>query len=299
MNRILKWVAVAVGAVVSILVIAIAILAGIGGTKVNRTLDVSVATVAIPTDAASIERGKHFIESVGLCQECHGEKLEGQVVEEDPLFGRFAPPNLTSGKGGVAGDLSDDDYVRAIRHGVGRDGKALFIMNSDLYNKIGDEDLGAIIAYLKNLPPVDNEVARVKIGLIARALTAVDEEALFPANQIDHNAARDITPVIGVTAEYGGYLATVCTLCHGENLGGGSVPGESNIIAPNLTSSGTLGGWSEPDFISTIRNGVTPGRNKLDEENMPWDRFKLMTDDELKAIWLYVSSVPPAPPPEG
>ena len=154
--------------------------------------------------------------------------------------------------------------------------------------------LVAIIAYLKTVPPVDNEVPQTRARLIARILTVFDEKALFAANEINHDAPRPATPSIGVTAEYGEYLGTVCTVCHGDNLAGALIPDGSNVFAPNLTPVGVLGVWTESEFISTIRTGVTPGRNKLDEENMPWDRFKMMTDDELKAIWLYLQSVPPA-----
>ena len=294
MKRYLKWVGLTIGGVLTLLVLLILILAGIGGMRVNKTFDIQVASVDVPTDSASLERGRHFVETVGLCQQCHGDNYEGQILSEDPLFGRLAPPNITSGKGGVGGSLTDIDYIRAIRHGVGSDGKALFIMPSEAFNRIGDEDLGAMIAYLKSVPPVDNEVPQSSARLIARILTVFDDEALFAANKIDHDAPRPSAPSIGVTVEYGEYLATVCTICHGENLAGGSLPDDFNVSAPNITPACVMSVWTESDFISTIRAGVTPGRKKLDAENMPWKRFGLMRDDELKAIWLYLQSVPPA-----
>ena len=294
MKRYLKWVGLAIGGVLTLLVLLILILAGIGGMRVNKTFDIQVASVDVPTDSASLERGRHFVETVGLCQQCHGDNYEGQILSEDPLFGRFAPPNLTSGKGGVGGSLTDIDYVRAIRHGVGSDCKALFIMPSEAFHRFGDEDLGAMIAYLKSVPPVDNDVAQSRVRLIARILTLFDDKALFAANQINHDAPRPVAPSIEVTAEYGEYLGTVCSICHGNNLAGGIPLNDFNAFAPNLTPAGVLGVWTESDFISTIRTGVTPGRNKLDEEDMPWKRFRMMSDDELKAIWLYLQSVPPA-----
>jgi len=296
MKRYLKWAGLAIGGVLALLVLLILILTGVGTLRVNKTFDIQVASVDVPTDSAGLERGRHFIETVGLCQECHGENYEGKILGDDLLFGRLAPPNLTSGKGGIGGSLTDIDYVRAIRHGVGSDGKALLIMPSEAFNRIGDEDLGAMIAYLKSVPPIDNEVPQSSARLIARILTVFDDEALFAANKIDHDAPRPSAPSIGVTVEYGEYLATVCTICHGENLAGGSLPDDFNVSAPNITPAGVLSVWNESDFISTIRTGVTPGRNKLDEENMPWKRFRKMTDDELKAIWLYLQSVPPATP---
>ena len=291
LKKVLKWVGVGIGGLLGVIVIALAILYFLGGLKVNEIYDIPVAAITVPTDAVSIDRGKHVIETRGLCQECHGDNLGGQVVEEDPIFGRFAPPNLTSGKGGLGGSLSDIDYVRAIRHGIKRDGKAIFFMPSEIYNMFGDEDLGAVIAYLKSLPAVDNEIPESKARLGLRVFAVLDEATVFPATHIDHDSPRPTTPEPGVTRQYGEYLANVCTLCHGDDLGGGV--DEEGVRAPNLTPGGTLGAWSESDLIDTLRNGVTPGGNKLDEENMPWKYFRMMTDDELRAIWLYLSTLPP------
>ena len=290
--RYLKWVGVAVGGVVTTLVLLIVIISGIGGMTIEKTMDVMVAPVAVPTDPDALERGRHFVESIALCQECHGESLEGQVLGDDRLFGRLAPANLTGGKGGVGGSLTDLDYVRAIRHGVGRGGKAIPFMPSELYNKIGDEDLGAMIAYLRSVPPIDNEVPKSRLRLIARIITVFDQ-SLLPANLIDYETPRSPAPEPGVTTEYGQYLAMMCTLCHGPDLGGASIPDGSGVRAPNITQGGALGASSEEDFINTLRTGVTPSGNNLDRENMPWDRLSKMTDDELEALWLYVRSVTP------
>ena len=62
--------------------------------------------------------------------------------------------------------------------------------------------------------------------------------------------------------------------------------------APNLTPAGDIGQWSEEQFVVTIRTGVTPSGNELDDEFMQWENFREMTDDELKALWLYLTSLP-------
>ena len=261
------------------------------------------ASVVVPTDAASIARGKHAVEAVWLCQECHAQNLGGPDVEDckvrscrgfedDPLFGKLMPRNLTSGRGGIGGIFTDQDYVRAIRHGIGLDTKPLIIMPSDHFNKISDEDLGAMIAYLKTLPPVDNELEGSELKPLGRIL-AVFEGSLVSATIIDHTAPREVSPEVGATAEYGKYLAEMCTLCHGDDLSGGAVPGdEDGPRAPNLTPSGAPGNWTEADFVTTIRSGTTPQGIPLNPEFMPWFRFNLMTDDELNAIWLYLQSLP-------
>ena len=177
----------------------------------------------------------------------------------------------------------------AIRHGVGRDGKGLFIMPSHHFNELSDEDLGAIIAYLKNVPPVDNEV-ELKLGIGLRIISLFEPD-FFPARLIDHDAVRPPPPARGVTAEYGEYLTFMCTLCHGELLSGGTVPGESDAPpAPNLTLL-TRSQWSEVDFFKVMRTGVNKFGKQLDPEHMPWDHLAKMTDDELKALWLFLSSL--------
>jgi cytochrome c len=112
---------------------------------------------------------------------------------------------------------------------------------------------------------------------------------------IDHDGPRPVAPQPGVTVEYGKYLANTCTLCHGENLNGQTVREGGNVyIAPNLTTGGEMGFWSEEQFIATMHTGVTPSGHKL-IAFMPWKYFGQMTDDELKAVWLYLQSLPPLP----
>ena len=158
MKKVLKSVGIVLGGLVGIIILAAVVLYVIGTFKVNKTYDIQVAAVAVPTDTQSIERGRHFVEAIGLCMLCHGDDLGGNILEDDPVFGTFAPRNLTSGQGGIGATFTDIDYVRAIRHGVGRDNQSLLIMPSEFYNEISDADLGAIIAYLKDLPPVDKEI---------------------------------------------------------------------------------------------------------------------------------------------
>ena len=163
-------------------------------------------------------------------------------------------------------------------------------MPSNHYNELSDEDLGSIIAYLKNMPPVDNEV-ELKLGPLARVI-ALFEPDFFPARLIDHEAVRSPSPARGVTPEYGEYLTFMCTLCHGEDLSGGTVPGEGADApkAPNLTLL-VRAKWSEEDFIKVIRTGVNRSGRQLDPEFMPWDHLANLTDDELKAIWLFLGSL--------
>ncbi len=125
MKKVLKWVGIVLGGLIGIIILAAVVMYVIGTTKINKTYDIQVAAVAVPTDAQSIERGRHFVEAIGLCMVCHGDDLGGDILEDDPVFGTFAPRNLTSGRGGIGGTFTNIDYVRVIRHGVGRDNQAL------------------------------------------------------------------------------------------------------------------------------------------------------------------------------
>lgn len=291
--RVLKWTGIGLGGVVGVIILAVVVVYFLVGSRLNKIYDVQAANIDIPIDPPSEARGwPLFI--IGLaCQECHEAGLKGDVMSDDLVFGRIVAPNLTSGKGGIGTTYTDADWVLAIRHGVGPDGKPLFLMPSHEFNKFGDADLGLIIAYLKSLPSEDNELSSTRVGPLGRILTLLESE-FIPARVIDPDAPSPSVPERGVTLEYGAYMAFVCAVCHGDSLSGGSVPFDEpdSPPPPNLTPAGELQAWSEADFINTMRTGVTPFGRPLDVEFMPWDDIGLLTDDELKAIWMYLQSLP-------
>jgi mono/diheme cytochrome c family protein len=127
-------------------------------------------------------------------------------------------------------------------------------------------------------------------------LGQIPPEATEPdVTVIDHYGPRPVTPQAGVTVEYGKYLASTCTLCHGSNLNGQTISeGGPDYLAPNLTMGGEMRFWSEADFIATLHTGVTPSGHQL-KDVMPWKYFGQMTDEELKAVWLYLQSLPALP----
>ncbi len=267
----------------------------VAGSTMNESYEINVQTVHVPTDEAGVARGRHVVQSFGLCQECHGDRLQGELLEDDPVFGRIASRNLTSGKGGIGRSRSDLDFVRSIRHRVGPDGKSLLFMPSELFYYLSDSDLGAVIAYLKSLPPVDNELPETSLGPLGRVFALMGMPFL-PAREIDHTATRPAEPEPAATVEYGKYLGRACLLCHGNDLSGeGGV--QDTIPPPNLTRGGRLGSWSVDDFVKALRTGVTPRDHELDPDEMPWKKsLSRLTDDELTAPWMYLGSVPPVAP---
>lgn len=303
MKRIIKWIGIVLGALASLLLVVAVILYALGSTRLNRTYDIQVERIAVPTDEAAIARGQHLVEAVTQCQACHGANLAGDVLENEPRIATIYAPNLTAGQGGVGATFSDADFVRAIRHGVDPEGRGLLIMHADIFHNLSAQDLGAIIAYVRSVPAVNNQVPEPSIkplGKILVALGVFDSAALplIPAEKIDHQASFVDMPPAGPTAAYGEYLmsVTLCHICHGPQLTGGSSLEPGMPPGPDLTSSGDLGNWSEADFLQTIRSGVTPSGYELNPEFMPWDKFRKMTDDELRSLWLYLQSLPPKQP---
>ena len=298
-RKILKWIGIVLGSLIGLLVLAFAVLYIIGTVKWNRLhgkYDVPVETVIIPTDQASIVRGEH-IATIRMCRHCHIDNLSGQTAGA-PILITLSVPNLTSGAGGVGDTNTDADWVRAIRHGVGHDGGGLVLMPSRIWYYLSDEDLGALIAYLKSLPPVDKEMPPTDLGPLGRVMLTLGQlppEIVPNVTVIDHAGPRPVAPSPGVTVEYGKYLTSTCTLCHGSNLNGQTVREGGNVyVALNLTRGGEVGFWSEEQFIATMRSGMTPNGHQL-KDFMPWKYFGQMTDDELKAVWLYLQSLPALP----
>lgn len=298
MKQPLKWMAVGLASLVVLLGVAALVLYSLGRTRLNQTHDVTVAAIPIDNSTAALERGKHLVEAVAACGECHGEGLRGQAFFDEPAIGTVVSANLTSGEGGLAGAYSDEDWIRAIRHGVDPSGKPLLVMPAQHFQNMSATDLGAVIAYLKTVPPVDNVPPATKLTPLTYILIALGQfDANIPADYLDHDAPLPEAPPEGATMAYGEYLVSMatCRECHGQELTGGQAgPGEP--IGPNLTPSGVLGSWSQADFFRLIRTGQTPKGRQINPF-MPWHYYRQMTDVELEAIWLYLQSLEPATAP--
>ena len=263
--------------------------------RLRRVYTVPAVTLDVPTDAASIERGQHLVQVIAQCTNCHGEDLGGRSLGENPWLGRLSAPNLTPGRGGI-GSHSNEELVWSIRYGVGRDRRPLVMMPAQYLRKLGDKDLGAIVAYLRSLAPVDREVEGVRAGPLARLLLFLDRlPDVVPAETVIRAGEPAPPPRPGLSIEYGGYLVDTagCRICHRHDLSGGlhplALPGEPR--PPGLTPDGPLATWSERDFLHTLRTGTTPDGRRLDDAYMPWRRIGRMSDPELKAIWRYLRSL--------
>ena len=294
MKKVFKWIGIVLGSLVGLILVAAFVLTMMGNARFNKTYDFPPSNLTIPTDAESIARGQHFAKT--LCEGCHGPDLSGieNWFDGGPL-GTVDSANLTSGEGGVGKDFTDEDFVRAIRHGIDPHGKPTFMPAVVSTAYMSDEDLGAVIAYVKSVPPVDHVTNGKQFKPMAKIMLALGMIGNLPTEEVSHDVHVS-APARGVTVEYGAYIVDThaCHVCHGQTMNGYKFPDPTQkIITPNLTPSGDLSTWTEDDFINTIRTGVTPHGHNLNPDLMPWNEFKNMTDDELKAVWAYLQSLPP------
>lgn len=293
-----RRIGITLGVLLGAIPLAIGAMYFLSSRALNKTYTVTPPPLAIPPDSASIERGRHLVTGRLVCTDCHGEDLAGRVVIDGMPFGRFVSSNLTPG--GVGASYTDADWVRAIRHGIRPNGKSLLFMPSDVFAHLSAQDLAAVIAYLKTIPSVTRVLPPTELGPIGRMLVATNKAPLVMARQIDHDAPVPTMPPEGETVEYGHYLVESggCFVCHGKNLSGGKFAGgPDDPPASNITPTG-IGTWTEAEFFRAFREGKRANGTPINEF-MPWKFMGRMTDSELRAIYLYLKTVPARPYGEG
>jgi mono/diheme cytochrome c family protein len=290
-NPWIRRAAYALGGLATVVVALVVAVYAVSAIRLRKTFDVPLVDVAVTTDSAALARGQHLVRVVGKCAECHGADLGGQVfIDGGP--GRLVAPNLTLG--GAAGVYTTAELARAIRHGVRRDGTGLKIMPSSDYNALSDQDVGAVIAYIKSLPAVRRELPQTQLYFLGRALWTAGQLPLYDADRIDHAKRQPAQVAMATGPEYGHYLADVggCTGCHGPGLSGGKIPGTPPEWKPaaNLTPTG-IGAWSLDDFKRALRTGTRPNGTPIDTI-MPWQASGKMTDDEIASVYAFLRTVP-------
>jgi mono/diheme cytochrome c family protein len=284
MKRSLRWLVIAIGGLLGLLVMAYAVAYVLSERVLRRTYEVPAVTLSIPTDPASIAEGQRLATIRGCVGACHGKQGEGRVLLDEPMIGRVVAPNLTA----AVRKYSDAELAVAIRNGVRPDGRSMVIMPSAAFVGLSDGDLGDIIAFLKSLPAVVGPGPSVSLGPFGRVGLAVGRfktEAQFIAETTPPPEAQSNE------AAYGRYLArTICAHCHGTNLRGVSVPNPS----PSLQ---VVAAYSPEAFTELIRTGVALGGRNL--ETMSGWASKLLshlTDAEIAALYSYLHAMPdPAP----
>ena len=198
----------------------------LGERRMARHIELAVQPVPLPADAPAIERGRYLYTTRG-CTDCHGDDGGGRTLVDNGDL-KIAGPHIGNGDGSITARYQPADRVRSIRHGVAPGGGPLLIMPSEDYNRLTDADLGALVAYVKQLPPTKSAnaggAAVLQLPLPMRVLYGF---GVIPdaATQIDHGLAPEKPVPEGATVEHGRYVAQMCRGCHGAGYGGGKVPG--------------------------------------------------------------------------
>jgi mono/diheme cytochrome c family protein len=260
----------------------------------EKVYDVPIPSVTASTDQAVIARGKHLVTSLAGCalRDCHGGDLGGGPTLSLGPIGTLSAPNMTL----VAKTYSDGELVRLIKHGVKKDGRSVRFMPCTDFSWLPESDAVAIVSYVRSVPAVDKPNGPIQIGLLGTVLDRRGQFDLDVARRIDHTR-DERPPAPEPTAEYGQFVSRLCLGCHGKGLSGGPIPGAppSIPIPRNLTPDTTgLKGWSYEDFEAFIATGVRKNGEHVNPF-MPIEALRNMNEDERKALWAYLQSVPPKP----
>jgi mono/diheme cytochrome c family protein len=291
MNKLVKI----VGGSLAVLAVGAGIVAGAAVFLSEHKLERIVAVEVTPIDLASpdLQRGEYLFVT-RACTECHGKDGGGHTMVDDQEGGLFiSAPNITRG-GSATASYSDADWLRLLRHGVKPSGRPAFIMPSEDYTQMADEDVAALVSYIRSLPPQTDYTAVFRLPLIMKALYAF---GLFKdsAEKIDHTRRAPVR-VPDDIHEKGAYVANVCAGCHGAGLAGGKIPGAPPTwpAAANLTTAADAA-MTHYASIEAFREMMRTGK-RADGSSiavMPFENFKAMNDTELDALFTFLKTLPP------
>ena len=295
MKKVLKWVGITIAALVVVLALSSWIITSNFNKKLGRVVEMEVAPVAILTDSASIERGRLL--AVG-CRHCHGVDMAGSIFFDDKSLGSITSSNLTKGKNGPTEGYTNEDFIKALRHGLNKNGSPLLVMPSEATTHFSDIDLGSLIGFLNTLTPKENPLPKTNLSYMGQILAGAGAFGpLFSYDIIDHAAAKNIvSPPMSKDPEYGQYIVKFsgCVACHQADFGGGKSPNPSSPPVPDITKSGNLKNWSLSQFIEVFKTGKTPEGKVLSSEFMPFDDIGVMSDVEIESVYNYLNSLPAA-----
>lgn len=293
MKKWIKWIAITVAALVALAGAGLVAGTQLAERKMQRKLDVQVAAVPVRTDAEALAHGRYFYLSRG-CTDCHGTNGAGRVFVNEGSM-RIGGANITPAPGSAVAAYVTQDWVRAIRHGVNPQGRPLMIMPSQDYNRLTDEDLGALIGYLQSMAPVANGGTVLDLPIPVRALYGFGMMR-DAAETIDHALAPAKPVPVGETPEHGAYVANICLSCHGAKLNGGRIPGSPPDwpAAANLTPGEGTAMVRYPDadsFMRLFRSGKRPDGTSI--KVMPFESLREINDTDLRALYLYLQGLAP------
>jgi mono/diheme cytochrome c family protein len=286
-NRLVKWAGAGAAALLGTAASLLMVLTVAGLFKLHaRTAQVpDLKVVGTPE---RVVRGQAIASS--FCDGCHSKTgpLTGglDIGKELPVpIGSFVSSNLTP-----AGDLSrwsDGEIFRAIRNAIDADGRWLVIMSYTSAGNLSDDDIKALIAYIRSRPAAGQPTANPPDALSPLGFLMLGA-GLLPASKPVVTGTIHAPPK-SRTLQYGEYILSYqdCRECHGRDLSGG-IAGQLAPIGPGL---GLVKDWKLEDFVTAMRSGVDPGGHAL-SDLMPWRQIGTMDDEELGAIYEYLTRLP-------
>lgn len=296
MKRWMKWLVWVLGGVLLLVAGAAGVGTQLAERKRQRVIKVAVQPVLLPGDAAALARGQYLFNS-RACAECHGANGAGREFVNDGKGLRLAGPNISPGPGNVVAKYSPEDWVRTVRHGIKPDGRPVFLMPSEDFNRFTDADLGALVAYVRSLPPATGGAAVLELSLPVKLMYGFGamQDA---AQKIDHSLPVAQPVAEGVTAAHGAYVANMCIGCHGAGLSGGKIPGTPPDWPPaaNLTpgEGSVMPRYANAgQFVAMLRSGQRPDGSTV--AVMPFASLRELSDVDAQALHAYLTTLPPRP----
>ena len=279
MAKALRWAAYTFASVFGLILIAVAAVWLVSSAKLNARAEGKPEHLVQPSAAqrSDIEREARTLG----CFSCHGEGLRGNKMFDEPIIGTVWAPNLTL----VAAQATDQQLARAIRQGIGVDGRSLFVMPSEAFQHLPDQEVSALIALIRSLPRTGTLTPKNSFGPMGRLGVVMGKFKTAP-QLVSEYAVQEPVPV-GAEFEGGRQLAiTRCSACHAADLTGKEVkPGETS---PDLTIAGA---YDLVAFKKLMRSGVPAGGQKIPMMG-PTARSDLshMTDPEIEAVFAYLQA---------
>jgi mono/diheme cytochrome c family protein len=278
-----KWLRRVLVGLAVIVVIAVTVIYVGGEFALNKSYAFTLEEITVPSGAEAIAAGEHIFQT-RACEGCHGEGVIGELMFEAPFIGRVVAPNLTQ----VLPSYSDAQLATLLHQGVRPDGTGVIIMPSSVYYFLADEDIGNLIAYLRTLERVENELPDTRIEIMARLFFLLGEFQAEP--DLIPDEPRMEKPAVGPTAEFGAYIAQgLCAACHGQDLHGRESEGAPDLQVMALA-------YGPEAFHALLREGIRQGIEEDEKgtmKGMSEDAFRHFTDDEITAIYAHLKTLTP------
>lgn len=279
MRKLLRWVGYIVVALVVLLAIALALIWFAGGRKLHGHPVQHAERLTLPTTAQLADAPRQL--TVLRCIGCHDKGLRGDLFFDEPYVAKIYAPNLTQ----VAAKATDEQLARAIREGIGTDGRSLVIMPSATFARLDDGEVAALIAAVRALPKVGEPTPPRSVGILGR-LGLVTGKFHTAPEQVAQYAGKlpiDLGPRFAVVRHI---AASNCAECHGPDVGGGEA--EPGLIAPDLTIAGA---YDLQTFKTLMRTGVPAGGRKLKlMGDVARESMSDMTDGEIEQLYAYLQA---------